>query len=90
MILQFPSNPNHSMILGTDLASVKTTGVNKPAMGEHTGEHLHSSLSPPLHTTDGIVLWAVSLPAEGIPLKSRFMALKGCPWREEQHFKVSQ
>ena len=56
MILQVPSNPNHSMILGTDLVSVKTTGVNKPAMGEHTGERLHSSLSPPLHMTDGIVL----------------------------------
>jgi len=23
----------------------------------------------------------VSLPAEGIPPKSRFMALMGCPWR---------
>jgi len=31
-----------SMILGIDLVSVKTTGVNKPAMGEHTGERLLS------------------------------------------------
>lgn len=78
-----------SMILGIDLVDVKLLeSINLPWVSTRLSACTPNS-PPPRHMTDGTVLWAVPLPAEGIPLNSRFTALKGCPWREEQHFKVS-
>lgn len=75
--------------LSVESVSVKINGVNKPAMGEYTGEYTGSSLPTLLQITYGTIFWAqsVPLPAESMLLKRGFTAMKDCSWREELCFK---